>query len=223
MRSSRLIKSLLLVIPAVILLYLLWTRVDFSRLTNIEHLRSAILSFGALSPLAYILIMAAAIVISPIPSMPLAAASGMIWGPYLGTLYSLIGAEIGATISFLIARKLGRPVIERILHMDIGFCDKCTEKKIGWIIFFSRLIPFFQFDIVSYGAGLTKVRLRNFALATFFGMIPMTFIFAFFGKVLFIGNVLSIAVSLILITAIFIVPVLIRRYNIFGLRDRIES
>jgi len=48
----------------------------------------------------------------------------MLWGACVGKLYSFFGAEIGAIISFLIARNLVRAVIERILHRDIGFLPK---------------------------------------------------------------------------------------------------
>lgn len=204
----------MLIIPVVISLYLLRTRIDFSLFTNMKYLQNAILSFGILSPLVYILIMAIAIVVSPIPSMPLAAASGIIWGRYLGTLYSVVGAEIGAIVSFLIARNLGRVAIEKIFHVHINFSGRYVERKITLAIFIARLFPFFQFDIVSYGAGLTKISLRNFALATFFGMIPVTFLCACFGKSFFIGNFLSIAISLVLIASILIVPILIKRYNL---------
>jgi len=52
--------------------------------------------------------MAAAIVVSPIPSAPLAFAGGLFFGPTLGTLYSVVGATVGAGAAFLIARGLGR-------------------------------------------------------------------------------------------------------------------
>jgi uncharacterized membrane protein YdjX (TVP38/TMEM64 family) len=52
-------------------------------------------------------------------------------------------------------------------------------------VFFSRLFPVVSFDIISYGAGLTKMSLGNFSVATFLGMLPLTFIYNTFGSVLF--------------------------------------
>ena len=46
----------------------------------------------------------------------------------------------------------------------------------------ARLLPIFSFDIVSYGAGLTKMCLRAFALATFVGMVPPTFALTYLGR-----------------------------------------
>jgi len=222
-RLSRPIKGILLLVGVIALFLLLSMRIKFPDFANVEHLEDKIRSFGALAPLIYIVTMALAIVISPIPSMPLTAAAGMLWGACVGTLYSVVGAEIGAIISFLIARNLGRAVIEKILHRDIGFLDKFSERRLSLIVFISRLLPFFQFDIISYGAGLTRIRLRNFALATFFGMIPMSFLFTCCGRSFFIGNSLSALISLVLIAIFFVAPVLIRKYNLFGLRDKIEK
>ncbi len=162
-----------------------------------------------ISPIIYILIMAITIVISPIPSAPLAAASGVLFGLTFGTIYSLIGAEIGAIISFYISRVFGRKFIEKIFHKHIVLYDAHTENQIAYFIFFSRLLPIFHFDIISYGAGLTGVSLKKFALSTFFGMIPMTFLFVYYGRTIFYSNLFSIIISVLLIIAAFLIPVFI--------------
>lgn len=178
--------------------------------TDLLYLRELIESQGAYAPIIFILIMAVAIVISPIPSLPLTISSGFIWGPVLGTVYSVTGAMIGAIISFLIARKFGREVIQRLLKQDIDFCDMCAGKSMFWIVLISRVFPFFQFDIVSYGAGLTNMRLRSFAIATLIGMIPTTYLFIRFGYLLSTPSWIGITISLVLILGIFLVPVFIK-------------
>ena len=91
-------------------------------------------SLGVLGPIVYMLIMVLAVVISPIPSLPLDAAAGVVYGPFLGTVYSVAGAEGGALISFFIARSLGREAIVRLLKRDIAFCDLCAERQLGYVI-----------------------------------------------------------------------------------------
>jgi len=216
------IVTILLILLTIIVFVALWRFIDFSQIADISYIQETVRSFGILAPIIYMLIMAIAIIVSPIPSMPLTAASGVIWGPYLGAFYSVIGAEIGAIISFLIARQLGRIIIERMLHKHINFCNKCTEKNITVIVLIARLFPFFQFDIISYGAGLTNIKLSNFAWATFIGMIPMALVFAFFGQSFFIGTTFTIIFSVALIILIFIVPIGISKYNLFGLRKTIN-
>lgn len=190
-------------------------------LLNLESILEFIGSHDAVAPLLFVLVMAISIIVSPIPSMPLAATSGVLFGPLLGTFYSVVGGTLGAIISFYIARVFGRRFIERILKSHIDFCDVCTGKYIVYFVFFSRLLPIFHFDIISYGAGLTNITLRKFAAATFFGMMPMTFLFAYYGQVLFFGDYFVAVFSMLLIAAIFLVPILIKKYNILGLGDRV--
>ncbi len=203
-----------ILIISVFLLFFYITR--HCNLLDPESIREFIQSHGIISPIIYILVMAITIVISPLPGMPLAAASGVLFGTFWGTLYSLIGAEIGAIISFYLARIFGREFIENILKSHIDFCDTCTERYIMYFIFFSRLLPIFHFDIISYGAGLTNISLKKFAVATFFGMVPMTFLFTNYGQTIFLGGWVSVVISTLIIIAIFLVPILIRKYHLSG-------
>lgn len=178
-------------------------------------------SLGMLGPAAYIVMMAMAVVISPIPSLPLDVAAGAVYGPFLGTTYSVVGAEAGALISFFIARALGREAIARLLRSDIGFCDLCAERHLGYVIFFARLLPIFSFDLVSYGAGLTRISTKHFALATFLGMIPPTFVINYFGSGIFSGTPHALLFAGVAVVLFFLVPIWIKRRNPWGLYDRL--
>ncbi len=70
----------------------------------------------------------------------------MMFGPFLGAL-------AGAVLSFLIARTLGREVIERLFSRSLAFYPRGGESVLAKIVFFSLLLPVVSFDIVSYGAG----------------------------------------------------------------------
>lgn len=183
-------------------------------------LREMIASAGVLGPIVFMLLMALAIIISPIPSLPLDAVGGILWGPYLGTLYAVIGAEIGAIIAFLLARLLGRVVVEKMLRKKLNLFGQYSDRTYGWVVFIARLFPFFQFDVVSYGAGLTSMKLRTFAIATFFGMIPVTFLVAFFGETLVFGGTFSVVLTLILILAMFLIPPLLKGKLFKPLKDQ---
>ena len=114
--------------------------------------------------------------------MPIDLAAGAAYGPFWGAVYVLIGAEVGAIISFLIGRALGRDVLSRWLKSDITFCEQCSDHHLIGLMIVARLVPVFSFDIVSYGAGLTKMSLKAFALATFVGMAPPTFALTYLGS-----------------------------------------
>jgi uncharacterized membrane protein YdjX (TVP38/TMEM64 family) len=161
---------------------------------------------GALAPVIYMSIMALAVVVSPIPSMPLDIAAGAFFGPLLGTLYSTVGATVGAVASFEITRLLGRRFIERFLGGHINFCTYCSDRLLTRVVFVARLMPGVSFDIVSYGAGLTKISLRNFTFATFLGMIPATFFYNYFGSVMMFSKWLTVALGAVVVAMFFVIP-----------------
>ena len=170
-------------------------------------------TFGVMAPVVFVGVMALAVVVSPIPSLPLDLAAGAAFGPLFGTVYAVIGAEIGAIVSFLIGRKLGRAVIARILKNDVVFCEKCSDHHLIGFVFLSRLLPVFSFDLVSYGAGLTSMSLKAFALATFVGMIPPTFALVYFGSSTLAADWLVFLLGLVLVGLLVVLPKLIMQYQ----------
>lgn len=168
---------------------------------------------GPWAPLLLIGSMVCAVLIPPIPSLPLNLAAGAAFGPFYGTLYVLIGAEIGAIACFLVARALGREALSRVIKTEATFGRMCTDPQLVGLLFFSRLIPIFPSEVMSCGAGLTKISLKKFALATLFGMAPPTFAFTYLGS-----NVVSIQWPLIVAGASMVLfflamPKILKKYR----------
>ena len=109
------------------------------------HLVMVLNEAGPLAPLLLVLGMTTAVVIAPIPSLPLDLAAGAAYGPIWGTVYVVIGAELGAILSFLLARWLGRETISRLLKSNLVFCQACNDHQLLGLMFFARLIPVFSF------------------------------------------------------------------------------
>ena len=191
---------------------------------DIDHFESLLRDLGPLGPLAFILVMALAVVTSLIPSLPLDILAGAVFGPWLGTFYALIGAETGALLAFFIAKGLGREAVVRLVKKDISFCDVCAERHLAIIIFIARLIPLFSFELISYGAGLTKISAWKYALATLLGMAVPTFLFVSFGKTVFADfhPAWAVAAGLAMVALFFVGPIWIKRKNPWGLFDRMN-
>ncbi len=206
----------------VVLLFWAAASLDLVGLLNPEGLRERLDGVGAWAPLLLIALMATSVVVSPLPSFPLDVAAGAFFGPWLGTLYSALGALLGAIVAFGIARVLGGGLVGRLLGGHIHFCQDCSDKLLTRFILVARLIPVVSFDLVSYGAGLTKISLRRFALATFLGMLPATFVYNYFGSVVVFGRGLTIALGLLMVGTFLILPLLIERYDLFSMRKRFE-
>ena len=218
MKSRHLIKIFLLII-LVIILFLVQNFWDVASYFSPEQIQKWLSSAGSLAPFLFITTMVLAVVISPIPSLPLDIAAGAFFGPVLGTLYSVTGALGGAVVSFIIARFIGREFIERFLGGHINFCTECSDELLTKIVFFSRLLPIVSFDVISYGAGLTKMSLKKFSLSTALGMIPLTFVYNYFGSVLVIGRGLTILLGLAMVILFFLIPRWIEQNNLFSLRN----
>jgi uncharacterized membrane protein YdjX (TVP38/TMEM64 family) len=199
------IKGIIFIALAVTIFYFQFFQ-DITSYFGTDQIQKWLVDAGGFAPLLYMLIMAAAVVVSPIPSLPLDIAAGAFFGPFFGTVYSVIGALTGAVISFMIARVLGRQIIERFLGGHINFCESCSDKILTKIVFLSRLLPVVSFDVISYGAGLTKMTLKKFSIATFLGMIPLTFMYNYFGSVLVFGGTLTFILGLVIVILFFMFP-----------------
>lgn len=186
---------------------------DLGELLRPERIADQIRAAGPFGPFLLMLLMAMAVVISPIPSLPLDLAAGATFGATLGTMYAVIGAEIGAIVSFLIGRFLGREALTKLLRIDISFCERCSDRHLALVVFLSRLLPIFSFDLVSYGAGLTNMSLRAFALATLLGMIGPTFLLTSAGEQVVSGEWVLIVLGLAMVALLLLIPKLMIRYR----------
>ena len=137
---------------------------------------------GLLGPVLVVVLMTVAIVASPLPSAPVALAAGAAYGHTLGTILVVLGAELGALVAFLLARGLGRPFVERHLGEKLGTGFLGSQNTLTFLVFGSRLLPFLSFDMISYAAGLSKLHLWRFAVATLAGIIPASFLLAHLGS-----------------------------------------
>jgi uncharacterized membrane protein YdjX (TVP38/TMEM64 family) len=146
---------------------------------------------GFWGPLVFILGYAVATV-AFIPGSLLTLAAGAIFGIAQGTVYAFTGATLGAIGAFLVGRYFARSAIESKVSQNPRFAaiDQAVEKQGLKIVTLLRLSPAFPFILLNYALGLTRVRLRDYALACL-GMIPGTLLYVYYGKV--IGSVAALA------------------------------
>lgn len=217
-------KAALLVVLLTVLSVLVWRELPSEWLDS-RWLEAWIKGMGLLAPLAYVLLRAVAILLTVVPNAPLDVAGGVLFGPFWGTVYSLLGSEAGAVACFLLARVLGREAITRLLHRDIAFSDRYPQRQMAYVVLFARLEPVFSFALVSYGAGLTGMSLGAFALSTLVGMTPGTVLLNYYGKSFFTGVTLwqQISLGLVLVIVLLVIPVWIRRKSVWWRRNRIKG
>jgi len=181
---------------------------------NGDRISAWIESAGIWGPIVIIGLMTLAIVATPIPSAPIALAAGAVYGHTLGTIYIVLGAELGALAAFAIARVLGRDVVRHWFgdKIDAGWLG--SQNALTFTVFISRLLPFISFDIVSYAAGLSRLRFWRFGLATMAGIIPASFVLAHFGNEMVSGSSTRATVAAIGLGVLTLIPLVVA-----GLRD----
>ena len=150
----------------VLVAWLLWGPADLAAIITAEKLDRLVARAGPLGPLAVVGLMTLAVVMSPIPSAPIALAAGAAYGHLWGTVYVLVGAELGALIAFGIARAVGREPLQRWFgdRIDAGLLG--SQNALTATVLLSRLMPFVSFDLISYVAGLSCLATWRFALAS---------------------------------------------------------
>ena len=183
-------RLLLLGLLAVLFLAFVWPGLSGVQqiLPEPDTIQHWIDAAGLFGPVLVVTLMTLAIVASPLPSAPIALAAGAAYGVTLGTILIVTGAELGALIAFLLARGLGRPFVERHLGERLGAGLLGSQNMLTLLVFGSRLLPFVSFDMMSYAAGLSKLHLWRFALATLAGIIPTSFLLAHMGSAAMNGD-----------------------------------
>ncbi len=118
----------------------------------------------------------------PFPAEILACANGMIYGPVWGTAVTWVGAMLGASVAFGLARWLGRPFVYRMLK------EAQRERLVRWsrdrggvALLTARLIPVIAFNLINYAAALTEISWWTFLWATGIGILPLTALSAILG------------------------------------------
>lgn len=128
----------------------------------------------------YVLLGVVAVVIAPISTFPLLPVAVSLWGPFWAASLSIIGWTLGSVIAFVLARRYGKPIVERFADVSeverlVGVMPK--ENLFLTLTFLRIAVPV---DIFSYAVGLfVPVSVGVFVLSTLVGVSPFAFIFSY--------------------------------------------
>jgi uncharacterized membrane protein YdjX (TVP38/TMEM64 family) len=140
-------------------------------------------SLGRWAPPVFILAYIAASVLF-LPAWIFTMGAGFLFGLFMGTVYVSIGSTIGASCAFLLGRSLTRDFMAKRLANNPKFkaLDDAIARE-GWkIVGLVRLSPVFPYNLTNYAFGLTRIRARDFILASWIGMLPATMMYVYFGS-----------------------------------------
>ena len=149
--------------------------------THQEQLKGWVADYGVLAGIAFMAVYAAAVAFSIPGALFLTIAGGFMFGPYLATLYVVLGATIGAFAVFLAARYALQDFFRRKIggaaqRMEAGF----RENELSYM-FILRLVPIFPFWLVNLVPAFLGVSIRSYLIGTLVGIIPGAFVYALVG------------------------------------------
>lgn len=137
----------------------------FAWLADPASVRSFVERFGVAAPLAFVLLQATQVVIAPIPGQVLALASGWLFGLVWGTVYSIIGATLGSYVAFRLARRYGRPFVDRAIDPTaLDRFDDFSNRRGYLTLLVLFLVPGLPDDVICFVAGTTALDIKRITL-----------------------------------------------------------
>lgn len=204
-----------IVIIALILIYLLVPQVNIfvntavAAFTDQQKIEAFIASYGPYAMVISFFLMIFQSLMAPLPAFIITLTNAALFGWIQGAILSWSSAMVGALLCFYLARVFGRDLVVKFTSEKLlSETDHYFEKYGSRTILITRLLPFVSFDLVSYAAGLTNIKLGKFLIATGIGQLPATLVYSYIGgqltggaQKLFIG--LLVLFSLVILISIF--------------------
>ncbi len=190
--SKKLLRNIVLI--SVVTIAILLTILYFSQIqsflsefiaafSSLETIQEYIAGYGFLAPFISGLLMIFQSIIAPLPAFLITIANGALFGFWWGMLLSWSSAMLGAALCFYIARIFGSKHVAKIVTQPIvNKTDQFIQKYGDYAILIARLLPYVPFDVVSYVAGLTRMRFIGFWVATGIGQLPATAVYTYLGN-----------------------------------------
>lgn len=221
--KSKLIKFsvVICILVAIYLLLRHYGATQYIKLENAHKIKDWVSGFGIIAPLVYISLYIVATLFF-MPGLPVTVISGIAFGPVLGVVYVWIGATIGVSSAFLVARYIARDIVERWVS-GYSLFKKIDEKveQEGWrILMFTRLVPIFPFNLQNYAYGLTKIKFLTYVLVSAIFMLPGTIAYVQIGGAIVSGEgdlsktIIYLSAAGILIVLVSLIPKMLPKQEI---------
>ena len=162
-------------------LFAMFYLVAVKHVIDVEAVRADIAHAGPLAPLLYVP-MSAILASIFVPGPLLAAGSGLLFGPVLGTLVTLCSSALTATIAAYFGRRAGRDSARAMVGAEwAGRIDTQIQRRGLWAVVGQRLVPGISDALASYVFGAFGVPLWQMAAGAFIGSAPRAFAYTALG------------------------------------------
>lgn len=174
-------------------------------------IRDYIQGFGRAAAFVYVIAYALNTVSILPPIAILSLTAGIAFGKGWGAVLLMSGAMLGTSATFFISRIFGRTFIERLAKGRLKNLDDLLERRGFLTILFFRVVPLLPYEVLNYASGLSKIKFRDYFLATFLGLIPGVVVSAFFGGALgeikSIGDIFSLKFGIAVLALLIVIAI----------------
>ncbi len=222
-KKTKIELALAIILVVAACAYIVWDIVSHGPLTQLfsdtDRLRRWVESFGAFGPLAFVLIQYIQTVIAPIPGNVSGVLGGLIFG-WWGVLWSFIGSFFGYWTIYVLTRRFGRTLVEKVVNKKtLDKFDMVFGKRGPLILFIIFVLPMMPDDVVCYIAGLTDIPMKKLMVITTIGRFPPLLINNMLGSGLGEGNITLVVILVVALAAVMVVGYT-QQERIMALLDR---
>ena len=182
--SSSLMNFLKIAIIVAIVVGSIWLLIEhWNWVSDPATVKAEVIKWGAWGPVIYMLLYA----VGPsflVPGAVMTIAGGLAFGTKWGSVYSLIGGDVGAVVAFAAGRFLGKSFVEQIVGERFHAMLQRIAKHGFQIILYLRMVPVIPYNALNLLAGASPITFYDYFWATMIGMIPGTILYAFLGDAL---------------------------------------
>jgi len=150
-----------------------WHRPLWNFFTDQERLREWVASFGPLGPLVSIALNVAQVLLAPVPGQFINLVNGYLYGIWMGGLYSLAGLVLGSALAMALSRRLGRPLVKRLVDTTtLEHWDRLAAGRGPAFFFLIFLFPLVPDDVACFIIGLSALPIPQMLLLATLGRLP---------------------------------------------------
>lgn len=153
-----------------------------------------------------------------LPATPFTLLIGATYPLPLAILYNFIGLMLGAVADFFLARYLGRDFIARFFKGRLEKFDEKSQRHGFRLMLYLRMVPLFPFISINFGAGLSKIKFKDYFWGTSLGILPSICIVSYFASSLISGTaearhqvMIHLTISSILLLSLSLLPMIIKK------------
>jgi len=191
---------------------LIFVGIKYHQHLNPSTITSFVSKYGILAPFLFIVLCSVKPVLFFLPIMGLAIVAGMLFGPLRGAIYVSIGGAFSTAVGFYFARWIGRDAIKSIsgISKKVKQIDEWAKEHGKNAVLSMRCFNL-PWDIVSYWAGLSSMKFRDFYIASIIPLVPISFLYTYFGSKILTPKSWGFVISLSIIFALGATPFIKQR------------